>query len=157
VALLVNALSGFLTERFAAASETSAPSATLTGAIAASAAHCVSSATLAGNSATLTSASAMLHGITGAPSAATPCAQRKQCKRKQNRFSPFHCNWILHLDGGVEFFKEAEVVLEIMAEVIHLPFEHSYTLDTHSESETAIHIRIYIIDFEHIGIHHTAA
>lgn len=80
MALLVNALAGFLTERFAAASETSAASAVQGGIVCISATHCNSSATLAGaiaasatlggNGIAFTCASATL----SASSATSPCA-----------------------------------------------------------------------------------
>ena len=41
-----------------------------------------------------------------------------------------------------EFLEEAEVVLEVVAEVTYLPLEHGDSLYTHSESEAAVLLAI---------------
>jgi hypothetical protein len=83
VALLVNALAGFLTERFAAASETSAASAVQGGIVCISATHCNSSATLAGAiaaSATLYgNATALIASAASAVQGGITCASATHC------------------------------------------------------------------------------
>lgn len=49
----------------------------------------------------------------------------------------------LHLRGRFKFLEEAEVVLEVVTEVIDLPFEHSDALKSHSECESAVFLRVY--------------
>ena len=61
------------------------------------------------------------------------------------------------LNYGFEFAEEADVVLEVVAEVLDLPFEHRDALDSHTESKTAIYLGINAGSAKDIGIDHTAA
>src|SRR5574344_1147167 len=61
----------------------------------------------------------------------------------------------LHLRGRFKFLEEAEVVLEVVTEVIDLPFEHSDALKSHSECESAVFLRVYAAGFEDVRVNHT--
>ena len=61
----------------------------------------------------------------------------------------------LHLRGRFKFLEEAEVVLEVVTEVIDLPFEHSDALKSHSECESAVFLRVYSAGFEDVRVNHT--
>lgn len=58
------------------------------------------------------------------------------------------------LDKAVELAKEAEVVLKIKTKVADLILQHCHSLDTHSQSKTAILIGIYVTCFEDVGVNH---
>ena len=47
-----------------------------------------------------------------------------------------YCFYILK--RCLELLQETEVILEIIAEVAHLPLKHGNTLNTHTECETAV-------------------
>ena len=47
------------------------------------------------------------------------------------------------LNKRFEFPQETEVVFEIVAEILDLPFQHGDTFDTHAESETAVFSAVY--------------
>ena len=64
---------------------------------------------------------------------------------------------LLNFYRSVEFGEEAKVVLEIVAKVVDLPFEHCYTFQTHSEGETAILLAVDSGCLEDVGIDHSAA
>ena len=49
-------------------------------------------------------------------------------------FSVFLCL----LEGSFELLEEAKVVLEVVSEVTYLPLEHRNSLNSHSESESAV-------------------
>jgi len=46
------------------------------------------------------------------------------------------------LQRSLELLQETEVVLEVVAEVTHLPLEHRDTLDSHSECESAVFLAV---------------
>lgn len=48
-------------------------------------------------------------------------------------FAPF-----FFLYGCLKFLEEAEIVLEVVPEVLDLPFEHGNALNTHAEGKTAV-------------------
>lgn len=43
---------------------------------------------------------------------------------------------------GFELFEEAEVVLEVVAKIFYLPFQHGDTLDAHTEGEAAVFLAV---------------
>ena len=61
------------------------------------------------------------------------------------------------LKRSFELLEEAEVVLEIVAEVANLPLEHGDTLHTHSEGESAVLPAVDAGSFKDVRIHHAAA
>ena len=61
------------------------------------------------------------------------------------------------LERCFEFLEEAEVVLEVIAKVANLPFEHCDTLDTHSEGETAVLLTVNSRSLENVRVNHSAA
>ena len=64
-----------------------------------------------------------------------------------------HAGSFLH--RGLEFAEEADVVLEVEAEVLDLPFEHGDALHAHSEGETGVLLGVDAAGFQDVGIHHT--
>ena len=76
---------------------------------------------------------------------ASPCSTRWEGGRK------------LRFGGSAELGEEAEVVLEVVAEVIDLPFQHGDALESHSESEAGIFLRVYARCLQHVRIHHAAS
>ncbi len=68
-----------------------------------------------------------------------------------------HRKQALHLNRGIEFPQEPQVILEIVTEVVHLPLEHSDALQSHTEGKTAVLFRVDARSLEHIRVHHTAA
>ena len=73
------------------------------------------------------------------------------------RAEAFSRRQILHFGGSFEFVEEAEVVFEVVAEVVDLPFEHGDALNAHAECESAVLFGIYARGFEHIGVDHAAS
>ena len=63
----------------------------------------------------------------------------------------------LDLGGGGELLQEAHVVLEIVAEVVHLPLEHGDTLNAHTEGKAGVLFGVDAGGFEHVRIYHAAA
>lgn len=61
------------------------------------------------------------------------------------------------LNNGFEFLEEADVVLEVVAEVLDLPLQHSYALKAHAECEAAVDLRINAAGAEDVRVDHTAA
>ena len=55
---------------------------------------------------------------------------------------------------SLEFAEEADIVLEVEAEVLDLPFEHGDALYTHSEGETGVLLGVDAAGFQDVGIHH---
>ena len=56
--------------------------------------------------------------------------------KKQQSWSSFAAFYVLK--RCLELLQETKVILEIIAEVAHLPLEHGNTLNTHTECETAV-------------------
>ena len=56
-----------------------------------------------------------------------------------------------------ELLQEADVVLEIEADVVGAVFEHGHALNAESESEPAVFGAVDAAVFEDVGIHHAAA
>ena len=48
-----------------------------------------------------------------------------------------------HIHAGGELREKTHVVLEIVSQVVHLPFKHGYTFDSHSEGESAVLLTVY--------------
>ena len=53
-----------------------------------------------------------------------------------NQLCCFLCLYVLK--RCLELLQETKVILEIIAEVAHLPLEHGNTLDSHTECKTAV-------------------
>ena len=64
------------------------------------------------------------------------------CKYRQD-FSKCKLFFEKILDIALEFLEETEVVLKVIAQVLHLPFEHGNPLDTHSEGKSAVLAAVY--------------
>jgi len=63
---------------------------------------------------------------------------------------------LLDFRSGCELLQETHVVLEVVAEVVHLPFEHGDTLNTHTEGKAGVLLGVNAGSFEHVGVYHTA-
>ena len=53
--------------------------------------------------------------------------------------------------------EEADVVLEVVAEVVDLPLEHGDAFDAHAEGEAAVGLGVDAAGFEDVRVHHAAA
>lgn len=61
------------------------------------------------------------------------------------------------LQISFKFLEEAQVVLEVVAEVLDLPFEHGDTLHSHSECKTAVLPAVDAGSLQNVRVHHSAA
>ena len=64
---------------------------------------------------------------------------------------------VLNIHASGELAKEAHVVLEVMAEVVDLPFEHGNALHAHTEGEAVVLLGVDARCLKHVGVYHAAA
>ena len=78
------------------------------------------------------------------------CSPSESGRKYENNFSILQ----IFLHRGLEFAEEADVVLEVEAEVLDLPFEHGDALYAHSEGEPGVLLGVDAAGFQDVGIHH---
>ena len=57
---------------------------------------------------------------------------------------------------GLKLLEETDIVLGEHAQVLDLVFEVCDTLNTHTQSESSIFLAVYAVEFQYIGMYHTA-